>query len=142
MARIGVAQMREGDVIDQPFLISGKQMGNTVSNKLYLKATCADATGEVHCRMWNISKDVYEKLPAKGFVHVRGRVENYQGHLQLVAENISPITDTNKLELGHFIKKPRKISPPWWPECGRYYPVFKTKIWSRWLILSLMIKNS
>ena len=111
MARIGVAQMREGDVIDQPFLISGKQMGNTVSNKLYLKATCADATGEVHCRMWNISKDVYEKLPAKGFVHVRGRVENYQGHLQLVAENISPITDTNKLELGHFIKKTQKNIP-------------------------------
>ncbi|MDA8379208.1 MAG: HD domain-containing protein [Planctomycetia bacterium] len=111
MVRIGVAQMREGDVIDQPFLISGKQMGNTVSNKLYLKATCADATGEVHCRMWNISKDIYEKLPARGFVQVRGRVENYQGHLQLVAETVVPITDTTKLDLSYFIKKTQKNIP-------------------------------
>jgi 3'-5' exoribonuclease len=108
MARIPVNQMREGDVIDQSFILSGKQLGTTSTNKLYLKADCSDATGEIHCRMWNVARDAYEKLPSSGYAQIRGRIEAYQGHLQLVAENIVRIDDRSKLDLGELLKKTEK----------------------------------
>ncbi|HTV49402.1 MAG TPA: HD domain-containing protein [Phycisphaerae bacterium] len=108
MARIPVNQMREGDVIDQVFILSGKQLGTTSSNKLYLKADCSDATGQIHCRMWNVSREMYEKLPSSGYVQIRGRVETYQGHQQLVAENLVEISDRSKLDLTELLRKTTK----------------------------------
>ncbi len=111
MARIAIAQLREADAVDQAFILGGKQLGTTSTNKLYLKADGTDATGQIHCRMWNISREQYEKLPSPGYVQIRGRVESYQGHLQLVAESIAPITDPSRLNLAELLKQTQKSVP-------------------------------
>ena len=111
MTRIAIAQLREGDVVDQAFVLGGKQLGTTTSNKLYLKAECSDATGKIHCRMWNIGRELYDRLPGTGYVQVRGRVENYQGHLQLVAEGIQKIEDASRLNLMELLKHTQKNVP-------------------------------
>jgi len=53
---------------------------------------------------------MYEKLPGTGFVNVRGRVETYQGHLQLIAETIVS-TDGKALDLSELIRHTRKNIP-------------------------------
>jgi 3'-5' exoribonuclease len=111
MARIAIAQLRDGDVVDQAFVLATKQLGQTSTNKLFIKAECADATGQIHCRVWNATRDVYERLPAAGFVMVRGRVETYQGHLQMVADSIFPVEDRSKLDLSELIKHTKKNIP-------------------------------
>ena len=111
MARIAIAQLRDGDVIEQAFVLAGKQLGQTNSNKLFIKAECADATGSVHVRAWNASRDAYDRLPNTGFVHIRGRVETYQGHLQLIADSIAPCDDPTKLDLSELIKHTQKNVP-------------------------------
>ncbi|HUO09504.1 MAG TPA: HD domain-containing protein [Phycisphaerae bacterium] len=111
MPRIAIAQLRDGDLVEQHFVLASKQMGQTNSNKLFIKAECTDATGNVHVRMWNASRDGYDRLPNTGFVLVRGRVETYQGHLQLIADAISPIEDPTKLDLSELIKHTRKNVP-------------------------------
>ena len=47
MARIAVAQLHDGDTIEQAFVISGKQIATTANSKLYIKADCSDATGQI-----------------------------------------------------------------------------------------------
>jgi 3'-5' exoribonuclease len=42
---------------------------------------------------------------------VRGRIETYQGHLQLVADSLSPITDYTKLDLSELLKHTQKNVP-------------------------------
>jgi 3'-5' exoribonuclease len=111
MPRIAIAQLRDGDVVDQAFVLAAKQLGQTSTNKLFIKADCSDATGQIHCRVWNASRDVYERLPAAGYVHIRGRVETYQGHLQLVADTILPVEDRAKLDLSELIKHTKKNIP-------------------------------
>jgi 3'-5' exoribonuclease len=111
MARIAVAQLHDGDSIEQTFVISGKQIATTANNKLYIKAECSDATGQIHVRVWNAARDMYERLPSTGYVTVRGRVETYQGHLQLVADSILPVTDYSTLDLSELLKHTSKNVP-------------------------------
>jgi 3'-5' exoribonuclease len=111
MARIAVAQLRDGDLFDQAFVLVSKQLGQTSNNKMFIKAECGDATGQIHCRVWNATREMYERLPAAGFVLARGRVELYQGHMQLVAETIVPVEDRSKLDLSELIKHTKKNIP-------------------------------
>src|ERR1041384_5196345 len=111
MARIAVAQLRDGDTVEQPFVLISKQMGQTSTAKMFIKAECGDATGQVHCRVWNAPRDMYDRLPNTGFVSVRGRVETYQGHLQVIADAILPVEDSSRLDLSELIKHTRKNIP-------------------------------
>ncbi len=111
MARISIAQLRDGDTVDQPFMFANKQLGTTTSNKLYIKADCTDATGLIHVRQWNANREGYESLRCPGYVNVRGRIEMYQGHLQMVADAITPITDLSKVDLSELLKHTKKNVP-------------------------------
>ncbi|HVX83725.1 MAG TPA: HD domain-containing protein [Phycisphaerae bacterium] len=111
MARIAIAQMRDGDTVEQAFVLASKQIGQTSNAKLFIKAECADATGQIHCRVWNATRDQYDRLPQAGFVRVRGRIETYQGHLQLVADAIGPCDESSGLDLSELIKHTRKNVP-------------------------------
>jgi 3'-5' exoribonuclease len=111
MSRIAIAQLRDGDTVEQAFVLVSKQMGQTSTNKLFIKAECGDATGQVHCRVWNATREMYDRLPGTGFVMVKGRVETYQGHLQLVADSVMPVGDHSALDLSELIKHTRKNIP-------------------------------
>ena len=111
MARIAISQMRDGDTVDQSFILNNKALGTTNNGKLFIKGECSDATGAVHVRMWNAAKEVYERLPSAGYVTVRGHVETYQGHLQIVADALNPVTDVSKLDLGELLKHTQKNVP-------------------------------
>lgn len=111
MARIAIAQLRDGDLVEQTFVLVSKQMGQTASSKMFIKAECGDATGQVHCRVWNASREMYDRLPNTGFITVKGRVETYQGHLQLIADAMMPVTDHSMLDLSELVKHTRKNVP-------------------------------
>jgi len=111
MPRIAITQLHDGDAIDQVFILGGKALGTTATGKFFIKAECSDATGKIHLRMWNATRDGYDRLPSTGYVNVRGRVELYQGHMQLVAESISPVEDLSKLDLSELLKHTSKNVP-------------------------------
>lgn len=111
MPRIAIAQLRDGDTIDQIFILNNKALGTTTTNKLFIKAECSDATGSIFLRLWNAAREHYDRLPNPGYVNVRGRVESYQGHLQLVADAIEPVTDLNKIDLSELLKHTSKNVP-------------------------------
>ena len=111
MARIAINQLRDGDSLDQTFIISGKQLGTTSTNKPFLKADVSDATGQIHCRMWSVPRDTYDRIPSPGYVNIRGRVETYQGHFQLVAESIVRVEDPSRIDVTQLLKQTRKSIP-------------------------------
>ncbi|MEI8195164.1 MAG: HD domain-containing protein [Phycisphaerae bacterium] len=111
MARIAISQMRDGDVIEQSFILGNKALGTTNNSKLFIKAEASDATGSIHLRLWNASREHYERLPQTGYVIVRGRIESYQGHLQMVADGIEPCQDVSKIDLSELLKHTQKNVP-------------------------------
>lgn len=111
MQRIAINQLQEGDVINQIFVLTDKVLGTTSTNKQFLRAECLDSTGKIHCRMWNISRDLYDKIKSPGFVQLKGRIEVYQGHLQLIAESITAVENPDKINRADFLRSTGKNVP-------------------------------
>ncbi len=90
MSRILLKDCIPGDIIDDVFVLTGKQLSTTSSGKPFIKAFVSDRSLQVTSRMWNATRELFNTLPESGFVKVRGRIENYQGNLQLIIEQVSP----------------------------------------------------
>jgi 3'-5' exoribonuclease len=79
-----------GDVIEDVFVVTNKQLAATSSGKYFIKAFCSDRTSQLTARIWNASREMFNSMPDGGFLGVRGRVENYQNNLQLIIEQMWP----------------------------------------------------
>src|SRR3954471_12389746 len=90
MRRLFLCDAQAGDVVDDVFIISGKQLGTTAQGKHFIKANITDRSGQMNARMWNATRDIFNALPEAGFVKVRGRIENYQNNLQFIIEQLWP----------------------------------------------------
>ena len=93
MPRLFLRDAQPGDPLDDVFVFNNKQIATTNSGKFYIKAFIGDKTTQVTARYWNATQELFKALPDSGFVHVRGRVENYQGNLQVILEHLRPPTE-------------------------------------------------
>ena len=90
MRRLFLRDCQPGDLVDDVFVVSGKQLAMASNNKHYIKAFVSDRTLQMTARMWNASRDIFNAMPDGGFVKVRARIENYQSNLQAVIEQMWP----------------------------------------------------
>jgi 3'-5' exoribonuclease len=88
MRRLFLRDCAAGDVIEDVFIITNKQLAATASGKHYIKAFCSDRTAQLTVRIWNATRDMFSAMPDGGFLRIRGRVENYQNNLQLIIEQM------------------------------------------------------
>jgi 3'-5' exoribonuclease len=90
MRRLFLRDAAAGDVVEDVFIITNKQLAATASGKHYIKAFCSDRTAQLNVRIWNATRDMFTAMPDGGFLRIRGRVENYQNNLQLIIEQMWP----------------------------------------------------
>jgi 3'-5' exoribonuclease len=88
--RIPVTELGPGHTVDQVFAVREKDLRTTKNGDYYISAILGDKTGGIQARMWRASEAVFNGIPGDGFVHVRGRVEDYRGNLQMVIDGIRP----------------------------------------------------
>ncbi len=95
MTRRFVTDLKDGEVVDDVFLVSDKQLRANRNAALYLSVDLRDKTGMINGRMWNVSEDSCSEIQSGGFVRVRGKVQLFQGTLQLIlthCDQVSPTT--------------------------------------------------
>ena len=102
MGRIYLRDCLVGDIIEDVFVITGKQLAATSTGKYFIKANISDRTVQLNARMWNATRDIFNSLPDSGFIKLRGRIENYQNNLQLIIEQLWPAKD-GSYQLGDLI---------------------------------------
>lgn len=88
MRRLPLRDCAPGDVIEDVYVITGKQFSATSTGKFFIKAFVSDRTCQITARMWNATRDVFNAIPESGLLRIRGRIENYQNNLQLIIEQI------------------------------------------------------
>ena len=93
MRRSSLCHCAPGDVLDDVFVITGKQLSATSTGKYFIKAFISDRTMQLTARMWNATREIFNTLPEAGFLKIRGRVENYQNNLQFIIEQTWPAKD-------------------------------------------------
>jgi 3'-5' exoribonuclease len=107
MRRTYLRDCQAGDVVEDVFVLSGKQLAMGSNNKQYIKGFIGDRSAQVVMRMWNATREVFHSLPESGFLRLRARIENYQSNLQAVVEQFWPAKD-GTFEIGDLLPHTEK----------------------------------
>ena len=93
MRRLFLRDAASGDLVDDVYVLTNKQLSAASSGKHFIKAFVSDCTGQLVARMWNASREIFNWMPDSGFLKIRGRIENYQNNLQFIIESVGPALD-------------------------------------------------
>lgn len=85
-----LSDCQPGDLLDDVYVVSGKQLSTTANGKYFIKALIGDRSTQLTARMWNATREAFNQLPESGFIYIRGRIENYQANLQLIIDGWRP----------------------------------------------------
>ena len=82
MTRRFVDQLADGDNVDEVFLVTDKQLRANRNGNLYLQLDLRDRTGTINARLWNAGEPLFRSFEPGDFLHVKGKVQLFQGSLQ------------------------------------------------------------
>ena len=107
MRQTYLADCAPGDLVDDVYVLSGKQFAAGSNGKHYIKAFVSDRSCQVTSRLWNATREIFASLPEAGFVRLRGRIENYQNNLQCIIEQVWPAKD-GTFDIGDLLPQTKK----------------------------------
>ena len=102
MTRRFVEQLADGENVDEVYLVVDKQLRANRNGNLYIQLELRDRTGNISARMWNAGEPLFKSFESGDFLLVKGKVQLFQGSLQLIATNLDKF-DSNKVELTEFL---------------------------------------
>jgi 3'-5' exoribonuclease len=93
MTRQSIGTLRDGDDLDEVFLAGDKQQRVNKNGNPFVQVEVRDRTGGLIARMWNAGDAVFRGFNPGDYVHVMGKVQNFQGNLQIIATNLERVED-------------------------------------------------
>ncbi|MEM7234286.1 MAG: OB-fold nucleic acid binding domain-containing protein, partial [Planctomycetota bacterium] len=86
-----VSDLQKGDKLrDVVFLVETSNFKQTRNQKYFIQMILRDRTGSLRGVRWEATEELYRSFGVDDFVRVDGRVEEFQGSLQLVVDRIEP----------------------------------------------------
>jgi len=79
-----VGQLKDKDGVQAPFLVKFSQVGMGKNGKPFLNLVLMDNSGELEARVWENTAKYAGQVVRDVVVMVQGKVQSYQGRLQLV----------------------------------------------------------
>lgn len=83
-----VESLKDKDSVRSPFLVKFSAVLNGKNGKPYMNLVLMDRTGEVEARLWDDVAQHAGQAIRDTFVEVEGRVQSYQGRLQVVIQKL------------------------------------------------------
>lgn len=102
MSRRYIRQLVDGDSLDDVFLVGDKQLRTNRQGNPYLQIEIRDRSGQLVARLWNATEHLARQFDTGDFVHARGKVQLYQGGLQVILSQISPVLG-EKFDMADFL---------------------------------------
>ena len=91
MARRNLKELRDGESVEEIYLLADKQLRANRNANLYLLTSLRDCTGQMSGLMWNVTEESVADINAGDFVKVKGKVQLYQGGLQMIMAQINRV---------------------------------------------------
>src|SRR5579859_248245 len=101
MARRFVEQLRDGDNLEDVYLVTDKQLRANRNGNPYLLLELRDRTGSIQGRMWNAGDHVAREFDPGDFLHATGKVQLFQGALQVILTAVER-TEAEKVDFADF----------------------------------------
>jgi 3'-5' exoribonuclease len=102
MTRRFVQQLADGENLEEVYLVTDKQLRANRNGNLYLQMELRDRTGSISARLWNAGENLFRLFEAGDFLLVRGKVQLFQGSLQLILSHIER-AEAEKVDLADFL---------------------------------------
>jgi 3'-5' exoribonuclease len=83
-----ISQFKDKDPVQSPFLVKFSQLGVGKNGKPFLNLVLMDSSGEIETRIWEDAARHSGQVVRDAIVQVQGRVQSYQGRLQVVVSEI------------------------------------------------------
>jgi len=97
-----IADLKDRDSIDSPFMVKEKTLAMAKNGKPYMNLKFMDKSGEIDGKLWD-KVDELDKVFQKGdFVQIRGTASLYMGKMQLVAKEIKRLEEEG-VDLADFV---------------------------------------
>jgi 3'-5' exoribonuclease len=97
-----VEQLADGDSVEEVYLVVEKQLRANRNGNLYIQADLRDRTGTINARLWNAGDQQFRSFEAGDFLFVKGKVQLFQGTLQLILSHLDRV-DSTSVELADFL---------------------------------------
>lgn len=110
MTRRFVDQLRDGDTLDDVYLVTDKQLRANRNGNLYLLLELRDRTGGISARLWNAGDQTARGVDPGDFLHATGKVQLFQGALQVILNTIDRV-EPQKVELTDFLPHTEQSIP-------------------------------
>lgn len=88
-----VNTLEEGAAVNDYFVAVRKDLRNQQNGKKFLGMVFKDKTGSVGGVLWNNAPEVASRFNQGDVVNVKGRVNLYQGNLQIQVESVFPLRE-------------------------------------------------
>jgi len=88
-----IAKLQDGDVVNDYFVASRKDLRDMTNGGKFLGMVFKDKTGEIGGVMWNNAVAVSRKFEVGDVVNVRGTVTTYQERLQVRVDQVLPLCE-------------------------------------------------
>jgi 3'-5' exoribonuclease len=98
-----IAALKEGDFVDEIYLVTSKQISTAKNGVTYLSLKLADKTGEIDGRLWDNADETAGKFEREDFVRIKGMASNYQGTMQIKMKTLEKVDDT-RVDIANFLE--------------------------------------
>lgn len=114
-ARISCADLQRGQRVDQVFLIETWNFKQTRNGKYFIQMELRDRTGSIKAIRWEATPELYSSAGTDAFIRVSGRVEEFQQHLQIIVDELSPMNEDG-VDLSEFLPHTTRDIPAMYAE--------------------------
>lgn len=97
-----MAQMADGDSVEDVYLVVDKQLRANRNGNLYLQMDLRDRTATINARLWNAGEPLFRSFEPGDFLLVKGKVQLFQGALQMILSHLERVP-AEKVELADFL---------------------------------------
>lgn len=89
-----IAEIREGEWIENIFLVMERQLYVRKDGKPYLMLKVGDKTGMIDCKIWDNIDELGGRFSVDDFVKIKGVVTSYQGTKEINIKYIERVDDS------------------------------------------------
>ncbi len=100
--RIFIADLQEGQQVEEVFLVARKNLAETKAGKPYLALTLMDRSGEIEARLWDNAASFDPHAAVGAYVRVKGQARPYRDQLQLTLGSLQQV-DASKVSVVDFM---------------------------------------
>ena len=94
MSRRFAKELGDGEVVDQVFLASEKQLRTNRNGNLYLQVRLSDKTGSLTAMLWNANQKHYDGFDNGDFIRVKGNAQLFNGGMQILVKEIDKSSES------------------------------------------------